>query len=358
VLTACAGVAKEYPKEAISTAEVLLRHAAVALLPPTPGSSSGSGSRLTDLLWDQVQQSRFLQQVPGLLDSQGRVLQERMAAGRPSASTSDTVAASLVGTVFHLFGRIDDLQPVFLPSAGQQCLVPAMQLSLLCLQHVSTALPKLGPQSWMENQLRSSWHGISDCTYAASQLLEESSSAHQEARAGTGLLAMLQGALQGQPPQPQRASRQTPPVPPVLRAEQTVQCCCLSALVWMLVQFLQTTDAAATPSSASGARTSSSSGSAAPEDRPWMLCSEHSCLLQETVGCLACWPPACLQHMAACCSSWGAAGRWGCGLLRSCGPQWNSRPPHRSLRQGSGGASWAPAPRQRLCLRQQPWTAP
>lgn len=106
-----------FPREAMSTAEVLLRHAAAALPQPTPGrSSSSSGSRLTALLWDQVQQSKFLQQLPGLLDSQVSVLQARMAAGKPSASTSDTLAASLVSTALNLFGAMDDLQPSFLAS--------------------------------------------------------------------------------------------------------------------------------------------------------------------------------------------------------------------------------------------------
>jgi hypothetical protein len=275
VLTACAGVAKEYPKDAICTAEGLLRHAAAVLPPPAPGSSnssssSSSGSRLTALLWEQVERSGFLQHLPGLLDSQVSVLQARMAAGQPSASTTDTLAASLVGTVFHLFGRINDLQPSFLTThaAGQLSLVPAMQLSVLSWQHVSTALPQLGPQEWMRNLLGASWHGINTGSYAATALLNASSSANQGAGSAENLVAELIAALQ-QPQQP-RASRQTAPVPPVLRAEQTVQCCCLSALMWMLVQFLQTTDTPEPTTPASSSRSSAAApvGSCSQNPQP------------------------------------------------------------------------------------------
>jgi hypothetical protein len=120
----------------------------------------------------------------------------------------------------------------------------------------------------MEPLLGACWHGISKCTHAVTGLLRPPSptgSAPQEyleaAAADSDFARLLAVAMR--PQQQSYASSNPRTVLPVLRAEQTVQCCCLSALVWMLVQFLQTTDTAPAPSSATGARNSSSDSNAA-----------------------------------------------------------------------------------------------
>ena len=237
---------------AMLTASVLLERAAADLPPPHAASSSssrqaGSGGSshsiasscgLKAMLLEQLEKSGLLQQLPVLLSSNFPYLQGR-AADDPSGLEQYT------STLFRLLDAVQQLHPSFLTDheAGQQCLAPAMQLSLGSMQFLSSVVGQAGKQDRMvlEGWLDSCWEVADSAADAVNSLLERFDQLGDAARA-------------------------------VLGAQQISQWVSMHAAVHMLMGFLQLQQATATrvnplatasSNSNSSARSSSSSSSKA-----------------------------------------------------------------------------------------------
>jgi hypothetical protein len=138
----------------------MLLAVAVADLPPlsagtgsTDSICSTSNSRLTAMLWEQVEQSGLLQQLPGSLNFQVAHIQQPVGQLKLEDSPAPTQGTE---QLLHILRCLQHLQPSFFTglAAGQQCLVPAMQLSLSSLQLISTVLlASSGGQEWMAKWL-------------------------------------------------------------------------------------------------------------------------------------------------------------------------------------------------------------
>ena len=266
MLSACA----ELMTQAFVAAETashmvwLLLMQALACLPPLAGtnSRSSSSSGLTAMLWEQLEQSGFLQQLPAQLGKRSAVFSLVHASCSVGKVMSET-SIRILNTV----GTLQKLQPSFLTAhaAGRHCVVPAMQYALATLQFISTVMVQTGQQKWMEQWLGCAWDtGIASVSAATAVLHDQldqgasessrgaSSSQGQHAGSATAVAAGSSGS----------GSSNTADALAVLQAEQTLQWCCLDALVPMLAQFLQEgrgTDA----DTASGLTSSSSSAAAA-----------------------------------------------------------------------------------------------
>ena len=93
------------------------------------GSSSSSSSKLTAILWDQIEQSGILQQLPQALKCSVDAVQTPLKADQFASSTFLTDETL---KMLQLVYGLQQLQPNFLTThaAGKQSVVPAMQLGL------------------------------------------------------------------------------------------------------------------------------------------------------------------------------------------------------------------------------------
>jgi hypothetical protein len=209
-------------------------------------SSSSSSSALTTLLW-QVEQSGFLQQLPVALGLQARPLAADQVDG--SLGPQDIVnAAGLV----HSLSR---LQPSFLSAhaAGQQCVVPTMQLGLSAFQYTSMALAQVGRQEWMRNFLSCCWQAASAAAAAALKLL-----ASLDAQQATGASSSTAAGSSSSSTGRSSGTSQRDAAHAVLQAEQTAQWLCLNLVVALLAHWQSLQAATATDVGTSNSNSSSS----------------------------------------------------------------------------------------------------
>jgi hypothetical protein len=239
----------------------LLVATAAADLPPLAvgtnsgsSSSSGSGSKVTAMLWGQIEQSGLLQLLPQVVSMSLAVLNSFMPADQLGSKTALSDDAIKVLETVHGLHR---LQPSFYTThaAGRQCLVPVMQLALGSLQRFSLVLGHAGRQEWMEGWLGVAFNAASNAAAAAVSLAR---SDEEQARASSGSTDSSSGgggttcsssrsagtnADSAAAGSSSGASAATAAVVDVLQAEQTLQLCCLRIVVVMLAQYLQQTSA-------------------------------------------------------------------------------------------------------------------
>jgi uncharacterized membrane protein YgcG len=215
-------------------------------------SSDGGGAssnfdrsiELQAMLWQQLEQSGILQQLPALLSSNTLDYQSRMT-GQPSSSLAAAHMSLYATFLFSVFDVVKRLQPAFFTEhyVGQQCLVPAMQLSLGSMQYLSSALTQAARQRGTQLWVAACWRLASQIAAPAAQSLLHS-------------------------PEP------GPALALLLAAEQTTQWACLNAVVTMLMGtralHLAAPDSRGTNSSSS----SSSSGDTTSGNDP--LSHQHS----------------------------------------------------------------------------------
>jgi hypothetical protein len=226
------------------------------------------------MFWELLEQSAVLQQLPHAFSLQASRMQ--LSAGQHL----DSASMFLHMPAFHLWESLQRLQPSFQTDhvKGQQCIVPAMQLGLASLQYISKAVSQGGRQDWRRDLLRLSCNAALDAATAAVSPLEYLFD-EQEGSSSDGSSDSIEGVAAD-----------------VLQAEETLQCICLSALVPMLVAFLQQAPAmnTATNSTAStSSRTRSSRGNSASSAAISHGDSEptySSCQTREQ------WLPAALAH--------------------------------------------------------------
>ena len=258
VLAACAELMASHAHAAAMPAQrmagLLLMHAVDGLPSSTAGtdSRSSSGSGLTAMLWQQIEQSGLLQQLPGQLSVETaqhiRTPYRHSALGMYAAERMSRTTSNLLHTV----GALQRVYPMLFSAypAGRQCLVLAMQLALSSLQYISTAMTKSGRQEWMENWLDSSW---TVGTTAASTLFL----LNQEA-SGTGVSSSTQHQ-HASPGAACSSSSASGDALPLLQAKQTLKWCCLDAVVPMLAQDIQQAGNSDTASGSRSTATGSSS---------------------------------------------------------------------------------------------------
>jgi hypothetical protein len=251
----CSQLMAHENREAAFTAQtlasLLMTHAAEGLPLPAAGattSSSSSSSGVMTMLWKQIEQSGLLQQLPGMLRSNLADLQISDGSRAPLAPDR------LSGQTFVLLSLLSGLQHLQ-PKAqgtGQQFVVPAMQLAMKVVQHISTACSQTGKQDWME-----AW--LAKTAQVANNLLRSFMLQHKSAVTAAIAAAAAESSNRGG----SSSSNLHGAVVEVLKSEHTLQWLCLDALVPMLAQ-LMLKDTAPAGSSRRGGSSSSSSGAAAP----------------------------------------------------------------------------------------------
>lgn len=147
LLTACYELTPLYAVQAVNMANMLVWRAIDTLprVAPSRTGSSSTSSGLTGMLLQQLEQSSFLQQLPVLISSSTKSLQTRTAGAGSAHDESTGFAAgdestSLAYALCKMVGLFVELhwQPFLAAdAAGQQCLVPAMQLALTSQQNIS-----------------------------------------------------------------------------------------------------------------------------------------------------------------------------------------------------------------------------
>lgn len=344
-LAACSGLIPTHPAHALNMATM---HLAMAVLATSADKSSSCSRQMAAQLWEQVQQSDILQQLPGLLSSTVTTLQTQLTGEpEPLCSGEKKVTQDILTGVLSMMHAVVQVQPAYYSThtAQQQCLAPVMQLALMTLQNVSKSLAHDGQQKWMEHLLYTAGEvGVAAAAAAAAgvedfALVVESTSqtelegvtdadtcsasssscgASNTARASTSYVAAPGvAATSSAGGAARRADAMTATVG-VLRVEQSVQWSCLAGLIPMLVQHVQhmhlTNGEPATGSSAEQplpARRQHGNKRRENQEGPATLEGGSGMPLS---GCLLCWLLVCQQRMATCWSTWGAAGRWGYGL--------------------------------------------
>jgi hypothetical protein len=133
-------------------------------------NSSNNKGGLTIALWAQIEQSGLLQQLPGMLNSHLQTLQ----SNEPHAGESTREIFIDMINLCTLLSSLRKLNPIYLSAhaAGQQCLVPAMQLALSSLPYISIALAHEGQRAWMQQWLGSCWQLAILAGFAATPLLK------------------------------------------------------------------------------------------------------------------------------------------------------------------------------------------
>jgi hypothetical protein len=189
------------------------------------GSSSSSSSELSAMLWEQIEQSGFLLQLPPTLS----LLAAGMTAGPFDASVPLRQHAINLANILKVLRQ---LQPSFLTvhAAGQQCLAPTMQLGLSSLHYISIALAQAGRQEGMERCLRRCWDAASFAACAAVDLLEQGRPGDQHAGGA--------GTNSGSSSSSSSSSSQRAAALAVLQAEQLAQWLSMNAVVAMLAHWV------------------------------------------------------------------------------------------------------------------------
>jgi hypothetical protein len=247
VLAACSEVMATQKYQAAMSAQcmaALLLCRAAKSLPPLPDATNlsssssrtsrsvrSSGSGLTAMLWEQLEQSGLLQQLPDALIRQASHLQ------LPVDQLGDSAELSLHTTnLLKIMHWLRQLHPSFhtVHAAGRQCAGPAMQLGLSSLQYISSTLEKTGRQEWMGLWLHNSWDTASSAAHAARTVLESvinpedagarSSSSRPQTHQASPCTA---GSNSG--------GSQRDAALALLQAEQTTQWACLHTVVTMLM---------------------------------------------------------------------------------------------------------------------------
>jgi hypothetical protein len=221
-------------------------------------SSSSSNSKLTAMLWQQIEQSGVLQHLPAALSITTPELLDQIPDHPTKAHSCLAGSASeiLSWRSFCLGNLLDGLQmlhPNFLSAhaVGQQCLAPAMQFGMSSLQYISSTLAQAGRQEWMGAWLSGAAfvanNGAVDAGKLLRNLLKQQDTANipwddasSSSSSGSSTAGQLREAALA-----------------LLRAPQTMQWVYLHAVVSMMGQFLQ--QAAATAGTASTKTTISSS---------------------------------------------------------------------------------------------------
>ena len=272
MLAACSELIVGYTSKALSVqllAAQLLAHAA-ADLPPLPAggspsstsTSSASSSTSTStssnltagrLLWQQLEQSGLLQKLPAVLSCQASHIQQKTSTLCQQQNDDDLLALLPRDPedILKVMISIQQLQPGFLTvhAAGQQCVVPAMQLGMSSMRHISAALAQEGstPPDWMRAWMIRSFNVAANAGTAAKSRME--SICPGLAIRGVGLVMT-----------PFDSSEATQEL---LAAEETTQWFCLSAVLPMLMHFTQQATAADAGSSTTTSRSSGGRGSPA-----------------------------------------------------------------------------------------------
>ena len=221
-------------------------------------SSSSSSSGLKVKLWEQVEQSGLLQQLPPAVSRQA----ERLKADHFVSSLGLPQHVHTVNLVT-LIVQLRELQPTFFTAhaAGKRCVVPAMHLSLNAIQYASMAFTQAGRQDWMELLLRCCWQLAGFATAATASLLDthegqEAAAAGRGSSGGSGHGGGGSGSSIGR----SDGTSQQDAAIAVLQVEQTLQWSCMSSVVIILAHWLSLQTAAAANA---GTCSSSSSSSTA-----------------------------------------------------------------------------------------------
>lgn len=140
---------------------------AAAVLPPLMSTSGSSGSGQTGMLWQQLEQSGILQQLPDAL----RLQIVYMTTGAPAASSGLPEHTVIV---FQLLRSLQLLYSCFFTdhAAGQQCVGLNMQLALNTLLYVTKELAQSGRQQWVERCLLCACDTANATTSGVETLLE------------------------------------------------------------------------------------------------------------------------------------------------------------------------------------------
>ena len=234
-------------------AEHLLRLAVADL--PTPAAASSS-SKLTGMLRQQLEQSGFLQQLPQLFQ---HVIMLIDAAPATAATTMEdlvgpdiSVLGPKLSKILHCLVQLD---PSFLTThaGGQQCLLLAMQLQQRSLSYISAALATTEMKPWMlvwagsmgvGSKTSAAWHGavvslIKSTTGGSNSSSSSGAASSSSAGSSSRTLAKRSQAPGGGGISDSDPPSQSSPRATVLSAEATTQFMCMSALVPMLVPFVQ-----------------------------------------------------------------------------------------------------------------------
>jgi hypothetical protein len=105
---------------------------------------------LTAVLWQQLEQSGLLQKLPALLTLHTSQLQHKLSTlSQPEGMDGTPALANYQTDLLDMLKLIDSvqrLQPAFLTAhaAGQQCVVPAMQLGMTSMRYISVVLAQEG----------------------------------------------------------------------------------------------------------------------------------------------------------------------------------------------------------------------
>ena len=255
-------------------ASLLMTHAAEVLpLPatgaPSSSSSSSSGGVMT-MLWKQIEQSGLLQQIPSMLRSNLadlHISDESRAPIAPDRLSGQTFLLLL------LLSGLQHLQPKA-QGTGQQFVVPAMQLAMQVIQHISTACSQTGKQDGME-----AW--LAKTAQVANNLLRSFMLQHKSAV--TAAIAAAAAAAAGSSNRGGSSSSNLHgAVLAVLQSEHTLRWLCLDTLVPMLAQLMLQDTAPGGSSSRGGisSSSSSSSGAAAPSHQHPSSSSSSSSIWQ------------------------------------------------------------------------------
>ena len=249
-------------------------------------SSSGGGGGLRAMLFEQLEQSGLLWQLPGQLSSESDMLSrtpfQDSAAGAVAAGRMHKTA----GNLLHMVLSLQRMYPSFLQThaAGRRCMVPAVQLALSSLQYISTAMAQAGRQEWMGAWLDGCWKTGTIAYSSAMALLDalpnksesgSSSSESHHASHGAAASSSASGSSSGAADSSNVTSKDTADALIVLQAEQTMQMCCLRVVVTMLAQFMQhsrerdagTVSSSTTTTGSSSSTTGSSDGGSASSRR-------------------------------------------------------------------------------------------
>jgi hypothetical protein len=211
---------------------------AAAVLPPLISTSGSSGSGQTGMLWQQLEQSGILHQLPAAL----RLQVVHITTNAPAVMSG---LPEHTVNVLQLLRSLQRLYPSFLTdhAAGQQCVGLIMQLALTTLQYVSRELlAQSGRHERLQCCLCCAWDTASAATFDIRTLLERLCDQQTDGASSSSSSSTSNGAAAALA---------------VLQDEHILRWACMNATVVMVAQFLHL----ATATSSTTSTTSSSSSS-------------------------------------------------------------------------------------------------
>jgi hypothetical protein len=139
---------------ALSVAVQLVKRAVIDLEPlpedtvRVNSNAQNGTSKLTAMLWEQLEQSGLLQQLPDAM----RFLSSHIctAASQLPDHAGRLKAARLTKAMLDLVDSLPQLLPSYF-KAQTECMVPAMQLCHSSMQYLSSLVAQTGLQQWMDS---------------------------------------------------------------------------------------------------------------------------------------------------------------------------------------------------------------